>query len=270
MAVEKKVQEADVTTALRLADGEPLAELTARVDSSLMMDPRAFEHIQRVAKVYAASDMVPKQFQDNIANCVIALELAHRLGVSVFMLMQASYVVHGRPGLEAKLAIALCNERGPFRGPIQHRYARDGKNNITACTAYAQHKNGETCEATITSEVVKAEGWLDKPGSKWKTMPEQMYAYRASVFLIRRVCPEVIMGLHTVDELEDTYGSTRYVESVSSPARGAAGLANRIIKGDGGEGSADPIAGEVADAPERPGASNTLTEDEQSFLEGLE
>lgn len=213
-----------------LAMPEPisLGDLAERPQASLMLDPRAFEHMQRVAKVFAASKMVPVQYQGNVADCVIALELAHRLGVSVYMLMQASYVVHGRPGLEAKLAIALCNQRGPFQGPIQYTYARDNKDQIVACTAHARHKNGEKVEATITAQMVKAEGWDSKPGSKWKTIPEQMYAYRAAVFLIRRVCPEVIMGMQTVDELEDTYGSTRYVESESRPS-GAAGLADRLI-----------------------------------------
>lgn len=213
-----------------LAMPEPisLGDLAERPQASLMLDPRAFEHMQRVAKVFAASKMVPQQYQGNVADCVIALELAHRLGVSVYMLMQASYVVHGRPGLEAKLAIALCNQRGPFKGPIQYAYTKDNKDQIVACTAHARHKNGENVEATITAQMVKAEGWDSKPGSKWKTIPEQMYAYRAAVFLIRRVCPEVIMGMQTVDELEDTYGTTRYVESESRPT-GAEALAGRII-----------------------------------------
>src|SRR6185312_13594401 len=47
------------------------------------------------------------------------------------------------------------------------------------------------------------EGWVDKSGSKWKTMPQQMLQYRAASFLVRAFAPELSMGLQTADELQD-------------------------------------------------------------------
>jgi hypothetical protein len=234
---------------IRLPSEVGLKELSAQTVASLMLDPPAFEHMQRVASLYAHSDMVPAQFQGNVANCAIALELAYRLGVSVYMLMQSSYIVAGRPGLEAKLAIALCNQRGPFRGPIQYEYERDDAGAVLACTAFATHKNGVRAEATITAQMVKAEGWADKRGSKWLSIPEQMYAYRSAVFLIRRVCPEVIMGMHTVDELEDTYGGTKYVEGTATPT---APKADAPKRGGGREGLRGALHGGSDGASKEP------------------
>lgn len=195
-------------------------------DASMMMHPATFEHMQRVCKMYAQSSVVPQQFQGNLPNCMIAFELANRMNVNVFMLMQSMYVVQGKPGLEGKLAIALVNERGPFRGTIQYTFERDDKGSPVACTAYAIHKqSGERCEVRIDWHTVEKEGWLNKSGSKWKTMPEQMFRYRTASWLARTYCPEVLMGMHTTDELEDTYGNTRFVDS-SSPARPS--LADRI------------------------------------------
>jgi hypothetical protein len=54
--------------------------------------------------------------------------------------------------------------------------------------------------------MVKAENWLDKAGSKWKTMPEQMFKYRCAAFFARTYCPEVLNGLQTVEELRDVRG----------------------------------------------------------------
>ncbi|HCD31632.1 MAG TPA: hypothetical protein DER01_04445 [Phycisphaerales bacterium] len=196
-------------------------------DASLMMDPRVFEHMQRVCKVYANSDVVPKQFAGNLANCMIAYELAYRMRVNVFMLMQSMYVVSGKPGLEAKMAIALVNQRGPFRGPIQFQVDRDNSGNPVSCTAYAVHKSGERCETTVTWDVVIKEGWDKKPGSKWKTMPEQMFKYRSAAWLARTYCPEVLMGMHTDDELEDTYGDTRYIPSTTKQS-GAKALTSKL------------------------------------------
>ena len=69
--------------------------------ASLFFDVAMFAHIQRVAQVFAASTMVPEHFQKNIPNCVIALNLADRMGVDPFMLFQNMYIVHGNPGIEA-------------------------------------------------------------------------------------------------------------------------------------------------------------------------
>jgi hypothetical protein len=56
---------------------------------------------------------------------------------------------------------------------------------------------------TVTMEMAKAEGWLDKPGSKWKTMPELMLKYRAAAFFGRLYAPEIMMGLYSADEVVD-------------------------------------------------------------------
>jgi hypothetical protein len=51
--------------------------------------------------------------------------------------------------------------------------------------------------------MAKAEGWLDKAGSKWKTMPELMLKYRAAAFFGRLYAPEVLMGMQTSEEVID-------------------------------------------------------------------
>ena len=48
---------------------------------------------------------------------------------------------------------------------------------------------------------------MNKNGSKWKTMPEQMLKYRAAAFFARTECPEVLMGFQTAEETEDVYGA---------------------------------------------------------------
>ncbi len=51
--------------------------------------------------------------------------------------------------------------------------------------------------------IAKSEGWIDKAGSKWKTIPEQMKAYRAATFWTRLYAPEISMGIRPQDEIED-------------------------------------------------------------------
>ena len=55
----------------------------------------------------------------------------------------------------------------------------------------------------VTIGIAKAEGWYQKKGSKWVTMPEQMLRYRAASWFIRTTAPELSMGLQTVEEQQD-------------------------------------------------------------------
>jgi hypothetical protein len=48
-----------------------------------------------------------------------------------------------------------------------------------------------------------AEGWYTKNGSKWRTMPELMLRYRAAAFFGRLYAPDILMGMHSDDEVRD-------------------------------------------------------------------
>ena len=182
-----------------------LAKSTTHTDTSPMaclLDTELFNHLWRVATAYSRSFMVPDHFRGKADDCFVAAQLALRLEIDLFMLMQNMYVVHGKPGMEAKLAIALCNDRGPFRERIQWKFEGEGKNR--SCTAFAHDKQtGNLCEQTITWAMVEAEGWNKKEGSKWRTIPDLMFKYRTASWLIKTNCPEVLMGMQTTDELAD-------------------------------------------------------------------
>ena len=200
---------------------------TMDMATSLFFNAAKFELAQRVAKVFAASDMVPKQFQGNIGNCVIALNLADRMGTDPFMLMQNIYIVHGKPGIEAKLAIALVNNTGKF-SPLQYEYDTDK----TECHAWAiLKKTGEVCNGPAVSlEMAKAEGWMSKPGSKWKTMPSLMLMYRAAMFFARVYCPEALLGMQTREELYDTVDMVSAGNGSYEPEESTDDLAARITE----------------------------------------
>lgn len=182
-----------------------------------LMDSARFEHIQRVGTMYANSNLVPDHFKGKQADCVIAVEMALRLDVHPFTLMQAMYVVHGKPGIEAKLAIALINQSGLFQGPLQFKL--DGTGMGRKCIAFQAHaKTGQVCEAECTMEMAKAEGWYDKAGSKWKTIPDMMLRYRSASFFGRLYCPEVLFGMQTREELEEI-DVTPAAEASEKPAK---------------------------------------------------
>ena len=209
-------------------------------DYTMLLDVGKFEQAQRAATLFSKSQLVPQHYRNNVADCFIALQISTRMGIEPFMFMQNSYVVHGRPGIEAKLMIALANARGPFKGSIKFEYKGEGA--TRSCTAWAiLRENDERVEQVCSMQIAKAEGWTAKQGSKWNTMPDLMLAYRSAAFLIRLYCPEVIMGLRTVEELRD---SKPDVETSAKTTE-----LNALIAAPA-EPSFDPATGEILE-PER-------------------
>ncbi len=162
-----------------------------------------FRAAQRIATALAASTIVPKAYQNNVANCLVAMELASRTNASVLMVMQNLHIIQGRPSWSAAFLVASVNSSGRF-APIRYETENDGKPN-QRCRAFARElASGEVLIGEwISWEMVKAEGWYGKDGSKWKTMPGQMFRYRAASFWVRAFAPEISLGMHTADEVHD-------------------------------------------------------------------
>lgn len=205
------------------------------------------QNIARIAKIMAASTMVPEHFRSSvtkkrgnewetvenpaaIANCVIAIDMANRMGIGILPAFQNLYVIEGRPSWSSTFILAALNRSGKFRGGVRFIMSPEGPEQTVEYTVTEWVNRERTrvkktavirdrqcyCEAieASTGEVVRgptvsmrmavAEGWLTKEGSKWQTMPEVMLQYRAASFFGRLAAPEVLLGIPAADELEDS------------------------------------------------------------------
>lgn len=164
---------------------------------------------QRMARALAESSLVPVAYHGNIANCMIALELAARIGCSPFMAMQNLDIIHGRPGWRATFLIATVNASKRFT-PLRPRMEGKPGTDSWGCRAVAKDREtGEECVGPLINiAMAKEEGWFGKKGSKWQTLPELMLTYRAAAFWTRIYAPELSLGMHTSDELGDIHGSS--------------------------------------------------------------
>lgn len=213
-------------------------------------DPEQFSTMQRVAKMFAYSELVPDIYKANIpqgadanavaqaemkamSNCVIALEIASRIGASPLMVMQNLVVIYGRPSWSAKFLISTVNTCGRFE-PLQFRFVEkgmlgmvdyvdyeyntqtrrkeavkrqfDGRKMINLeCVAYTTKKGREQVleSSPVDIEMAIKEGWFTKSGSKWQSMPKQMLMYRAASWWTSVYAPELSMGMRTVEEEQD-------------------------------------------------------------------
>lgn len=216
---------------------------------------RGFQAMHHMAESLANSTIIPEAFRNTImvkdrydqqakkwlfrpeanpngvSNCIIALNMAQRLGADPMMIMQNLYLVDGRPSWSSQFIIAAINSSGRYsplrfditggeeeveipyavtewvynqatkkKEPVESNQTARVKN--YKCVAWVVEKaTGERLESTpITMEMAVKEGWYQKNGSKWQSMPEQMLRYRAASFFGRIYAPDLLMGLRTQEE----------------------------------------------------------------------
>lgn len=181
--------------------------LTASPDSgsiAAFASTSNYETAKRMAIALSQSTIVPKDYQNNVPNCLVAMELAGRTGASVMMVMQSLYIIQGRPSWSAQFLVASVNSCGRF-SPIRYEVVGEpGKPGSKTRAVARDIASGDVLEGEwITMEMVNGEGWAKKQGSKWLTMPGQMMRYRAAAFWVRVYAPEISIGMHTAEETDD-------------------------------------------------------------------
>lgn len=182
----------------------------------------------KYGKAVTNADGTPQLMENPNAtsNCLIALNMANRMGYDPLMIMQNLYIIEGRPAWSSQFIIAAINACGKF-DPLQfeinsegekeieyvNTYWEDGKKlsnqatikleNLT-CVAWTTDKKGNRLQSDkISMEMAVKEGWYQKNGSKWQTMAGQMLRYRAAAFFGRIYAPEILMGIYAADEVRD-------------------------------------------------------------------
>ena len=161
------------------------------------------ERAWKFADVLSRSKIIPDTFQGNPASVLIALDMSNRMRRNPLEVMQAMHVIHGKPSFASNFLISLINSCGYYE-PLRFRLTGDGDSR--ACVAWTVDKRtGEKMEGpAISIHMAKSEGWYDRNGSKWKTMPEVMLCYRAASFFSRIYCPDLTGGFHSQEEAMDT------------------------------------------------------------------
>ena len=179
-------------------------------------------------KAVTNADGTPQLMENPNAtsNCLIALNMANRMGYDPLMIMQNLYIIEGRPAWSSQFIIAAINACGKF-DPLQFEIVNEGEKEIEyvnsywengkklsnkatvklenlTCIAWTTDRKGNRLQSDkVIMEMAVKEGWYQKNGSKWQTMAGQMLRYRAAAFFGRIYAPEILMGIYAADEIRD-------------------------------------------------------------------
>lgn len=184
----------------------------------------AFMAVQQMAEGLSKSSLVPDVYKGKPENVLVAMEMASRMTLSPFVIMQNLDIIHGKPSFNSKFVIAQLNQASGYDGPLMFEYGQDAQAKTvefwhgkgqqrqkrtttikdTWCQAWRRTSSGDVVKGPkVSLEMAIKEGWYFKSGSKWQTMPQVMLSYRAAKFWGNLYAPDRVLGLPAQDEAVD-------------------------------------------------------------------
>ncbi|WP_085631510.1 recombinase RecT [Pseudomonas sp. R16(2017)] len=206
---------------------------TATSTSALVLDGDSLDKMMRLAEVMATGRAtLPKHFNGNPADCLAVVMQSMQWKMNPFAVAQKTHLVNGVLGYEAQLVNAVITTCAPVVDRLHYEWFGAWEKVIGQFTI----KNGDRGEYRVPGWKLEDEEGLgvkvwatfrgeDEPrtlelllaqartrnSTLWADDPRQQLAYLATKRWSRLYCPDVILGVYSPDELEESVPTVRDV-----------------------------------------------------------
>lgn len=160
--------------------------------------PASFEDAWRMATAMAKSAFVPKDFQNNPANILVAMQMGAEVGLSPMQSLQSIAVINGRPSIWGDAMLALVMASTHY---VNHDETLD-EGTMTAVASFVRKGKPTPITRSFSREDAIKAGLWGKSGP-WQTYPKRMLQMRARGLAIRDGFPDVLKGLSIAEEARD-------------------------------------------------------------------
>lgn len=160
------------------------------------LEPTSLDEAWSVADALARSSFVPKVYQGQPANILVAMQMGAEVGLGPLQSVQSICVINGQPSLWGDAMLALV------QGSVLCESFEEGFD-VESQTGWARtrRRNREPVEQLFTIDMAQRAGLTGKPGP-WKLYPERMCKLKARNWLCRDVYPDVLRGLSRLNVIE--------------------------------------------------------------------
>lgn len=199
------------------------------------LNPQNVEQALAAAEHLAKSTLVPKDYQGNPGNILVAMQMGAELGLPPMQALQNVAVINGRPSLWGDAVLALV--RGSGKLEDFHEEVTDEK---AVCTV---HRKGDSKPVVreFSMEDAKKAGLAGKSGP-WQQYPKRMMQMRARSFALRDAFPDVLRGVWSAEEAQDAPmrdvtpdASEAGAEQAEKPASRTASVRDKVAQKRRGE-----------------------------------
>lgn len=177
--------------------------------AATIFNPQSLMQLQQFAQVMSEGVVaIPQHLRGKPADCLAVTMQAAQWGMNPYAVAQKTHIVNGALGYEAQLVNAVVSSSALLSSRIDYSWSGDW----TKCSG----KNDKSPDLTVTvSAVLKGEAEpreltisMAQAGVRnsplWEQDPKQQLAYLCTKRWARLHAPDVLLGVYTPDELDDT------------------------------------------------------------------
>ncbi|WP_085701937.1 RecT family recombinase [Pseudomonas sp. B15(2017)] len=194
--------------------------------SALVLDGDSLDKMMRLADVMALGRAtLPKHFNGNSADCLAVVMQSMQWKMNPFAVAQKTHLVNGVLGYEAQLVNAVITTCAPVVDRLHYEWYGDwekvigkfeirkgdkGEYRVPGWKMADEEGLGVRVWATFRGEAEPRVLELllaqarTRNSTLWADDPRQQLAYLATKRWSRLYCPDVILGVYSPDELEET------------------------------------------------------------------
>ena len=198
----------------QLATITPAAHLPTEARSvstqAMVFDPQTLANMQRMAETMASARItIPKHLAGSPGDCLAIVMQAAQWQMNPFAVAQKTHIVNGALGYEAQLVNAVVSSSPLLASRISYEWEGDwtgvngkaDKSDARAVLVSATLR-GEVRPRTLRVSMAQVGEVRNSP--LWVSDPRQQLAYLATKRWARLHAPDVMLGVYTVDELEES------------------------------------------------------------------
>lgn len=197
------------------------------VGRNLTLDAASMSSMVALAKIMSTGKAtIPREYQGSEGDCLAVVMQAVQWGMNPFAVAQKTHFISGKIGYEAQLVNSVITALAPTKDRLHFEWFGDwtkviGKFEVKKNQEGKEYRQpgwkladeeglGVRCWATMKGEdeprmleLLLAQA-RTRNSTLWADDPRQQLAYLAVKRWSRLYCPDVIMGVYTPDELEES------------------------------------------------------------------
>lgn len=179
----------------RLAAWVDAASNARRLVAPLVDTPFVPDNYRPKVDPRATPEQKREAYEIAVATATAAVLQGLSLGIDPLMALQQIYVVHGRPGMYAKMMVALVQSHG-------HEVWDEDLTDTRAVVAGRRRGTDNIVRITVTMDQARKAGWATRNDNYAKT-PQDMLWARAASRVCDRIASDVLKGLASVEAIQD-------------------------------------------------------------------
>lgn len=217
------------------------------IDAIMNID--VMNQINNLAQLMASGHAtVPQHLQGNVGDCFAVILQSMQWGMNPFAVAQKTHFVNKVLGYEAQLVNAVITTRAPTTERLKFEWFGDwskinGKEDKSSDKGVKVWATLQGEDEPRVLELTMAQVGVVRNSPLWTSDPRQQLAYLAIKRWARLYCPDVILGVYTPDEFDQSPEKdiTPNVEQPHKVNSGSAALKARMAKNSAVESTAKEI-----------------------------